>query len=89
MVVKGDPFDSNSPAVKHNPSAFASPEEYQAKTKKPTSTAELGARSMSARAIETATAVPGELRDVGHPCPDCDVTAKSRAGLKAHLRSHA
>ena len=91
MVHKGDPADADSPAVKHNPAAFVTPEEYQRRTNKPTTTAELGDRSMSARTVEQATAAPGEVRDVGHPCPqdDCDVSAKSRAGLKAHLRSHA
>ena len=89
MVYKGAAFDADSPVVLHNPAGFSSAEEYQRQTTKPTSTAELGARSMSARAIETAMAAPGELRDVGHPCPDCSVIAKSKAGLKAHQRKHA
>lgn len=49
FVRKGDTYDSSDPVVKANPSLFASPDDYAEQEARPTNTAELGDRSMSAR----------------------------------------
>lgn len=70
---KGKPYDDNEPIVKARPDLFEDPAEHQRRTARPTSTADLGERSMSARKmnvernIEQATQAPGEKRDVKIP----------------------
>lgn len=80
MVVKGKPYDSDDPVVKQYPSLFSEPDEYARQETKPRSTDELGSRSMSARRRAD---TPSE-----HECGVCGEKAKTRAGLKAHERSH-
>lgn len=89
MVVKGKTYDDSDPVVKANPSLFESPDGFAVRESKPTNTEQLGSRSMSARRkTETTTDAPDETRDVQHVCDTCGETAKTRAGLKAHQRSH-
>lgn len=90
LVKEGSVFDDKDPVVRAHPELFESPEEYQRRTTRPRSTAELGARSMSARGqIETARSAPGEERDVEFPCPTrdetgCDKTFKTPGGAQSH-----
>lgn len=90
MVVKGRPYDTEDPVVKANPSLFVTPDEYNRREAPAMTTEDLGNRSMSARTrrpVETATQAPGETRD-GHVCDVCGETAKTKAGLGAHKRTH-
>lgn len=91
MVVKGKTYDSDDPIVVEHSWLFTEPDEFARQETKPTSTDDLGKRSMSARhlhrQVETATQAPGEVRD-GHVCDVCGESAKTKAGLAAHRRSH-
>lgn len=87
MVAKGAPYDSSDAVVKAYPGEFDTPGDYVVRTKVPTSTADLGDRSMSTRKrrkrkSEKATA--DEVRDTTYSCEDCDFTTTSERGIAIH-----
>lgn len=91
MIVKGKVYDDDAPVVRARPELFEPAEEHQQRTSPPRGTPELGSRSMSARkrrtsadAVETTRAAPGELRDVGRKCDDCEYVATSERSMKIH-----
>lgn len=45
-------------------------------------------RSGLVEPVEQATAAPGEVRETTHVCEVCGYTARTRAGLGAHARTH-
>jgi hypothetical protein len=71
VITKGAVFDDDAEVVRARPELFETPDEYAIRNRKPTNTAELGKRSMSAR-VERATAAPGEKRNVKRPKKDDD-----------------
>ena len=71
VITKGAVFDDDAEVVKSRPELFETPDEYAIRNRKPTNTAELGKRSMSAR-VERATAAPGEKRNVKRKKDDSD-----------------
>jgi hypothetical protein len=102
-IIRGESFDENDPLVRAHRSLFADPEQAAQRAKRPTSSVELGARSMvGRRTVEQATAAPGEVRTVAAPeepdpelvCREmvdgveCGYIARSKAGLGAHKRVH-
>lgn len=97
MLHEGNVFDENDPVVKERPDLFESLEAHRARKARPTSTVDLGERSMSARRsaakqatepapVEEATAAPGQVRDISHPCPEegCDFVGTSERSMKTH-----
>lgn len=59
-IRKGKVYDTKDPVVKAHPDLFDKPEEAARKQSKPTSTAELGDRSMSGRRVSTRRQKPGQ-----------------------------
>lgn len=90
LIHEGGMYDERDPVVVARPELFESPEEHQRRKAKPTNTAELGRRSMSARnlaaPVESATANPGEPRDITYSCPadGCDFVGTSERAVKTH-----
>jgi hypothetical protein len=89
VIKRGKTFDDKDPVVKAHPDMFESAESYTKRTSKPVNTDDLGSRSMSARkrkrsGVESARQAPGEKRDVGEQCPDCDWRGTSEHALKIH-----
>lgn len=90
LIVKGKVYDDDAAVVKARPELFEPAEDYQRRTAVPRGTPDLGSRSMSARkkrtqpAVETARQAPGELRDLGHKCDDCEYVATSERAMKIH-----
>lgn len=99
LVKGGKVYTDDDPIVKARPDLFESPEDYQQRKARPSSTAEMGERSMSARhvnaSVETARSAPGDEQPVSFPCPKrddtgCTETFETIRGAKAHARqAHA
>lgn len=91
LIIAGRLYADDDPVVDSHPDLFESTEEYRRRKAKPRSTADLGSRSVSAwrTAVETATAEPGEKRDIGHRCLECGHVSTSERGLRVHIsRNH-
>lgn len=90
LIVKGKVYDDNAPVVKARPELFESAATHQERVQPARGTPDLGKRSMSARkrgtqpAVETARKAPGEMRDLGHKCDDCEYAATSERAMKIH-----
>lgn len=90
LVRAGRVYEDDDPIVKARPELFESPEDHQRRKARPTSTADLGSRSMAARGrVETARSAPGEAQPVEFPCPNrdsdgCQRTFSSVTAAKTH-----